>query len=83
MSSLAQIMALHVIIMHRIYFDEGNSLYFDSNVLKHNPDYPMDNTSAMVQLMACQLLSAKPLAEPVMTWFSGVHESQGLCVVTQ
>ena len=42
------------------------------------PTGPINNTSALVQIMAWRRTGEKPLFEPIMTYFSDVYASLGL-----
>ena len=37
------------------------------------PKGPIDNESALIQVMACRLFSAKPLPEPILTQFTDTY----------
>ena len=47
-----------------------NILYFDSISLKFVPKDPIDNTSALLQLMPWRRPGGKPLSEPMLTQFT-------------
>ena len=42
-------------IFHWLYFVDRKPVYFLSNSLKNDAEYPTDDKSGMVQLMACRL----------------------------
>ena len=46
------------------------SIYFS---LKFVPKGPIDNKSALVQIMACRLFGAQPLPEPMLTQFTNAY----------
>ena len=41
--------------------------------MKFVPKCPIDNKSAMVQVMACRLFGAKPLPDPIPTQFTDAY----------
>ena len=57
--------------------------YFIQISLNRDPDCLADDNSALVRIMACLLLDAKPLAEPVKTEFNDacIHHQASACVI--
>ena len=51
-------------IFKRIFFNENVRISIKIS-LKFVPKGPINNISALVQIMACRLVSAKPLSEPM------------------
>ena len=43
--------------------------------LRFAPSAPIDNKSALVQVMACRLFGAKPLHEPVLSQFIDAYDA--------
>ena len=58
-----------------------SSAFFIQISLDHDPDCQTDNKSALVCIMACRLLGAKPLPEPEMTEFNDafIHHQASAC----
>ena len=59
------------------------SIFLNENVripiqfpLKFAPNGPIDNKSALVQVMACRLFGAKPLPEPMLSQFTDAYMRQ-------
>ena len=50
-----------------IFFNENTTILIQIS-LKSVPKGPIDNKSALVQVMACCLGGAKPLSEPMMEY---------------
>ena len=55
-------------------------IFFNENVwisikisLTFVPKGPINNNTALVQIMACRLFGDKPLSEPMMVWFIGAY----------
>ena len=56
-------------ILNRIFLNENVRISIQIS-LKFVPKGPIDNKSALVQVMAWCLFSAKPLPEPMLTQFT-------------
>ena len=55
------------------FFLNGNVRISVQFSLKFVPKGPIDNKSALVQVMACRLYGAKPLSEPMLTQFTDAY----------
>ena len=53
----------------QIYFHQWKCLNFDWIFTEFCSQGPIDNTSALVQIMACCQTGDKPSSEPMMVWF--------------
>ena len=51
---------------------------FDSNSLKFVPKGPIDNNSALVQVMAWRSTDDKPLPEPMLTQFTDIYAARAV-----
>ena len=52
----------------KCFFLNENEIILIENSLKFVPKNPINNISALVQIMACHLIGAKPLSEPILWW---------------
>ena len=56
-----------------MHFREWKILYFDWISLTFIARVPIDNTPALVSIMACCRVGDKPLSEPMRTWFTDAY----------
>ena len=47
------------------------------NLLKFVPKGPIDNSPALVEIMAWRQIGSKPLSEPMLTWFTDTYATPG------
>ena len=59
-------------IFKRIFFNENFCILIEIS-LKFVPKGPIDNNSALVQIMAWRRIGDKPLSEPMLTRFSDAY----------
>ena len=59
-------------IFKRIFFNEKFCILIEIS-LKFVPKGPIDNNSALVQIMAWRWIGDKPLSEPMLTRFSDAY----------
>ena len=59
-------------IFKRIFLNENVGIFIQFS-LKVVPKGPIDNKSALVQVMACRLFGAKTLPEPMLTPFTDAY----------